>query len=184
MATHPLAARSRVPCLPRRRLAIAAAVLTPLLAACGAGFQAQTNQIYQPGPGISDRSGGVYVINALIVTDGAGHGTLVAALINQQGHPDVLESVSVSTGSGKALKAAIMSGTVALPSQGAVQLADTADVRVEGTLQAGANDMIALTFHNAAPIKMLIPVVSKTSIYDGVTVGPTPPPNTPSHSNP
>ena len=66
----------------------------PQLAGCSRGFGAQTDQIYQPGPGISVRSGGVYVINALVMTDGSGHGTLIGALINQQPHADILESVS------------------------------------------------------------------------------------------
>ncbi len=67
-------------------------MLAPLLAGCGTGFQAQTNQIYQPGPGITVRDGGVYAINTLIVTDGNGNGTLVAALVNQAARPDTLVS--------------------------------------------------------------------------------------------
>jgi hypothetical protein len=178
-------ARSRRdPTLRRRRLGVAAALLTPLLAACGTGFQAQTNQIYQPGPGISVRSGGVYALNALIVTDGDGNGTLVTALINQGPSPDTLESVLVRTRSGDRVKTSILSGTVALPSRRAVQLADSGDVRVSGDLAAGSVCFLKLTFRNAAPVTVEIPIVSTSSVYHDVPLGPVPPPTTPSHSNP
>jgi hypothetical protein len=159
-------------------------VAAPLLASCGTGFQAQTNQIYQPGPGISDRTDGVYVLNALVVTDGQGHGTLVGALINQRARPDRLESVTVKSDSGAPLKASILSGTLALLPQRSVQLADTGDVRVSGKLVAGAFCSLSLTFHNAAPVAIQIPIVAKTSAFANVQVGPVPPPSTPSHSNP
>ncbi len=121
----------------RRRLVVAAAVLAPLLAGCGTGFQAETNQIYQPGPGISVRQDGVYGINMAIVTDGSGHGTLVAALINQQHHPDTLVTSAVKTSRGLPPVATILTGTVALPVQTSVQLGFTGVVRVEGTLAPG-----------------------------------------------
>ena len=167
----------------RRRLALATALVAPLLAACGTGFQAQTNQIYQPGPGITVRDDGVYALNTLIVTDGAGNGTLVGALVNQEARPDTLESVQVKA-AGARLKTQIISGTIALPSQRAVQLADTGDVRVTGDLPAGSVCTLTLTFHNAAPIAVQIPIVSTSSVYKDVPLGSVPPPTTPSHSNP
>jgi hypothetical protein len=118
------------------------------------------------------------------VTDGQGHGTLVVALINQEARPDRLESVQVKGAPGSALKAQILSGTVALPSQRAVQLANTGDVRVTGKLLAGSVCDLTLTFHNAAPIAVQIPIVSTSSVYKGVPLGPVPTPTTPSHSNP
>jgi hypothetical protein len=163
-----------------RRLAIAAAVVSPLLAGCGAGFQAQTNQIYQPGPGITDRSDGVYVVNALVVTDGEGHGTLVGGLINQEPRPDKLESASVACRTGAAPKASIAGGTVALPSQRTVQLADTGVVRLTGTLRAGSFCTLSVTFQRAAPVDMDIPIVANSADYAAVPLGPTPPGTTPS----
>ncbi len=169
---------------PSRRLLVALTVVAPLLAACGSGFHAQTNQIYQPGPGITVRVGGVYAMNTLIVTDGHGNGTLVGALINQRSRPDELRSVRVSTRAGRVLDSTIISGTIALPSQRAVQLADTGDVRVRGTLDAGTYLTLTLTFANAAPVHVEIPVVSASSDFRRVPLGPVPPPTTPSHSNP
>lgn len=167
-----------------RRLLLATALLTPLLAACGTGFQAQTNQIYQPGPGISERGSDVDAINMLVVTDGSGNGTLVAALINQRAQPDTLESVAMKNTAGKALTTTILSSTIALAPQKAVQLANTSDVRVAGSLVAGTYASITLTFQHGAPISTMIPIVAMSSVYKDVVTGPVPPPTTPSHSNP
>ncbi|MEJ7629272.1 MAG: hypothetical protein WKF54_06740 [Nocardioidaceae bacterium] len=180
MATHSSATRPRVARRSPHRLAGCLALLIPLLAACGTGFQAQTNQIYQPGPGISVRTGGVYTVNMLVVSDGAGNGTLVAALINQAKQPDTLESVSLTDRSGRAVDTTIVGGTVSLPSQRAVQFADTGAVRAAGTLTAGAYYSITLTFRNAAPVTVMIPVVSRSAEYDAVPLGPLPTSATPS----
>lgn len=182
MAIHRSAASARLRPRRHRLLGALAAVLAPLLAACGAGFQAQTNQIYQPGPGISVRDGGVYALNAQILTDGKGNGTLVAALINQVATPDTLESVSLQNRAGKQLDATILSSTIALPSQRSVQLASTGDVRITGDLAAGTYATLSLFFRNAKPIEVGVPVVATAPMYDGVPLGPVPTPTTPSHS--
>lgn len=182
MASTSLAAQQRV--RRPRRLLVATAVLTPLLAACGAGFQAQTNQIYQPGPGITERGSTMDAINMLVVTDGSGNGTLVAALLNQQPQQDTLESVEMTNTAGKALTTTILSSTIALAPQKAVQLAETSDVRVTGDLVAGTYATITLTFAHAAPISAMIPIVAQSATFAKVVTGPIPTPTTPSHSNP
>jgi len=164
---------------PRRRLVIAAAVLAPLLAGCGAGFQAETNQIYQPGPGISIRAGGVFALNTLIVTDGNSNGTLVASLINQAARPDALIHVNLRASNGKPLKATIVTDTVPLPSRRAVQLGSTGDVRVTGDLSPGTDCWIRLTFRNALPIVTRIPIVADSPEYDDVPIGSVPTTSTP-----
>ncbi len=161
---------------------LAVVLLLPVLAGCSRGFGQQTDQIYQPGPGISVRSGGVYGINMLVMTDGAGHGTLVGALINQQRRVDVLESVSITSPSSGALKTTILPGTIPLPSQRAVQLAHSGDVRVEGNLVPGDNYKVTLLFHNAAPITTLIPAIAQSLVYENVPVGPVPSGTTPTHT--
>lgn len=176
--------RTAAPQSSSRRRWLAAAVMTPLLAGCATSFGAQTNQIYQPGPGISDRGSDVYVMNAAIVTDGKGNGTLVGALINQNPRTDTLRSITVLDSNGKAISASILPGTISLPDQRSVQLADSGDVRVSGNVHAGVNDTLTLTFANAAPVTMTIPVLPRTSEFHSVPVGPTSTPTTPSHSNP
>jgi hypothetical protein len=164
-------------------LAAIALVAVPLLAGCGTGFQAETNQIYQPGPGITDRNGDVYLLNALIVTDGKGHGTVVGALVNQQSRTDTLTDAGVKCGP-KTLDTSILSGTVSLMSQQSVQLATTGDVRVSGTLDSGTYCTLTLTFAQAGPIDLEIPIVDAAGDFSGVPVGAVAPPSTPSHSNP
>lgn len=158
--------------------------MAPLLAGCATSFGAQTNQPYQPGPGITDRGSDVLMLNAAIVTDGQGNGTLIGALLNKEPRADTLRSVAVLDSNGKAISASILPGTISLPHQKLVQLAHTGAVRVSGNVNAGVNDTLTLTFDNAAPITMTIPVLARKAEFAGVPVGPTPPPTTPSHSNP
>jgi len=153
---------------------LTAAVLAPLLAGCGSGFQAETNQIYQPGQGISVRDTAVYGVNMLIVSDGEGNGTLVGALINQAETTDRLVGASVRPTSGKALDTTIVPGRVPLPPHQAVQLADDGDVRITGKLLPGAYYVLTLTFHHAAPIETQVPVVPAAGDFADVPVGPVP----------
>lgn len=164
-----------------RRRWVVAAVVVPLLAGCGStSFGAQTSQVYQPGPGITVRSSDVYVFNALVVTDGDGNGTLVGGLINQVTRTDTLQSVALTTPQGKQVDATILPGTVSLPDQLSVQLADTGDVRFGGDLEAGLNYSLTLTFANAAPVTVIVPVLTDAAEFATVPVGPTPTPTTPS----
>lgn len=168
--------------LPRRWLA--AAVLVPLLAGCATSFGAQTSQMYQPGPGITVHDSDVYVLNAFIVTDGRGNGTLVGGLLNRTTQPDVLQGVQVVPASGKPLSAAIVPGAVSLAPSRLVQLGDTGAVRVGGDLRAGLNYDLTLTFRNAAPVRMTIPALSPAPEFEQVPLGPLPSATTPSQSNP
>jgi copper(I)-binding protein len=161
----------------RRRAALVGVVVVPWLTACGSGFHAESNQIYQPGPGITVRhQGGVYTLNAFVVTDGNGHGTLVGALINQRAQPDALVSVRTSiVPSGKALKTTLQGGPITLAPHHSVQLANSGAVRLEGALAAGSYVSVTLTFRQAAPIKVEIPILSRSAEFDKVPVGPTRP---------
>lgn len=189
MTTHassarPAAARGRGAPRGVRRRWVAAVLLSPLLAGCATSFGAATNELYQPGPGITVRDSGVYVLNALIVTDGRGNGTLVGGLLNQAARADTLESVKVTAPGGKPLSVSILPGTIALPVQRLVQLANTGAVRVAGDVRAGLNYTLTVTFHGAAPVTLTIPALGRWSQFDGVPVGPAPSATTPSHSNP
>ena len=159
-----------------RRRWLAAAVVAPLLAGCATSFGAQTQRVYQPGPGITVRSSGVYVLNAFIVTDSEGNGTLVAGLVNQMTRPDMLESVTLAGPGGKPLSASILPGTVALPGQQLVQLADSGPVRFGGDLVGGVNYTLSLGFASAAPVTVMIPAltVGSGAEFSTVPVGPTP----------
>ena len=150
------------------------ALTLPLVAGCASGFGAATNRIYQPGPGLESRSGDVYVINAVIVTNGTGNGTLVAALINQVRPGDALVSTTAKTSTGKTLKVTGGSGIV-LPYQTSVQLNDLASggfggIRLTGTLQAGTVATLRFTFRHAAPVTLDVPIVTQTDQFKNVNV--------------
>jgi copper(I)-binding protein len=143
------------------------------LTGCGAGFDAQSQQLYQPAVGINHRVGDIYVINTLVVTDGKGNGTLVCALVNQQTRDDTLKSVSAADGQGSQLQVVVPSSGVRLPARQSVQLADSGAVRVNGaSLQAGSIITLTLTFAQAAPVTIESPVVDDSPTYSQVPVGP------------
>jgi hypothetical protein len=166
------------------------AACTPVLVACGAGFDAQTNQVYQPAVGVNDRSGDIFVINALVVTDGSGAGTVVAALINETDETDTLVSVVASSTSGAPLESSDLGGGIELPPDQSVQLADEG-ISVSGTAAAGepgsqeeggvtAGSFVVLQFQfeQAAVVTVEAPVVidgtEHQDVYEDIPVSPPP----------
>jgi copper(I)-binding protein len=81
----------------RSRFTLAAvALVVPALAGCSTNFSAPTDQVYTPAAGVNDRSGEVYVLNALVVSPADGTGTVIATLVNNDAvHPDKLVKVTV-----------------------------------------------------------------------------------------
>ena len=157
--------------------AVSAAVA---LTGCAANFNAPTNEPYQPAAGISVRSGEVYAINTLVVTDGAGNGTVVASLINQQVDDDTLQSYSATDSSGADITTAPLSQPIDLPAypspHQAVQLGASGDLRLSGdNVEGGTFVDLTFTFGNAAPVKVEAPVVvgGADTVYADVPVGPT-----------
>src|SRR4051794_15688522 len=67
----------------RRRLAAASLAVTTMLSlgACGTGFSAQTNQVYQPAVG-ADARGDVDALNTLLVANPNGSATVSVGLQN------------------------------------------------------------------------------------------------------
>ena len=161
-----------------RRLAVATAILaSPILVGCGggSGFQAQTNQIYQPGPGITVRNPGMFLLNAAIVSDGQGNGTLVGALVNQQPHPDALIGAAVTGRGGQAILTKILTTKVDLAPQRPVQFANTSTIRMmSDNLVTGRFYTLTLTFEHAAPIKIQTLAIPNTAEFSNVKIGPLP----------
>ncbi len=75
-------------------LAGAAATLSIVLAACGANFNAQTAQPYQPAEGTNVASGGIVVRNLLILSDAEGKGEIHGVVINNGTGSDTLVSIT------------------------------------------------------------------------------------------
>jgi hypothetical protein len=175
----------------RRRTTIGLlAAAAPLLTACGAGFDAQTNQVYQPAVGVNDRSGDVFVINALVVTDGSGSGTVVASLVNTAAEDDALTEVVATATSGAPLEASALGAGIDIPAGDAVQLADegvtvsttavaegSGSEQSEGGVTAGSFVTLQFVFERAQVVELHAPVVSNESehhdMYEDVPL-PTP----------
>lgn len=160
----------------RRLLRATAGLVTTalVLVGCGANFNAQSEQQYQPAVGVNSRTAGVYVIDTLVVTDGKGNGTVVSALINQQSSDDTLQSVTAQDLHGHSLQVSqLPNNGVRLPSGQAVQLGDSGAVRISGSpLLAGGVITLTFTFAQASPKRLEVPVVTDSSTYSRVPVGP------------
>jgi hypothetical protein len=151
------------------------------LSGCAANFDAPSNEPYQPAAGISDRSGAVFAINTLVVTDGSGNGTVVSSLINQQPDDDTLQSFSATDSTGAAITAAPLAQPISLPANPSpaqsVQLGSAGALRLSGdNVEGGTFVSITFTFATAAPVTVNVPVVlgGPDTIYADIPVGPSP----------
>jgi hypothetical protein len=165
-----------------------AIVGAPVLAGCGANFDAQTNQPYQPAEGVSARDGEVYALNTLVVTDGEGNGTIVSRLVNQQDVGDQLDSVAAVDSTGAAITAAPLAAPIVLgpavsPEQPVPSPDQSVQVGTAGALRLSGDNVIAgnfvtltLTFEVAAPVVVDVPVVDVGTDYVDIPVGPVPTP--------
>lgn len=151
----------------RRTLAVAVLTLAPVLSSCG--FDNPTDQVYNPGVGVNDRSGSVDVLNALIVSGAPGSGTLVATLNNSDDEDDSLTEVA---GSGDDSSLTIDLGTaIEIPSGGSVSLTDEGEISVEGEgLEQGQFVALTFTFERGESVEMQVPVVARRGAYSDIPV--------------
>jgi copper(I)-binding protein len=157
----------------RRGLAgCVAALATALVAGCSTSFDAQTNQIYQSGIGSNNRDGDVYVLDALVVTNGTALGTISAGLVNEVAGDDALIAVTADSPAGNRVRGMILSHRVRLPSLQLVQLSDTGDVILSAVkpLNVGGSITVTFTFRNAASVTLDLPIVMNTGDFARVPV--------------
>jgi copper(I)-binding protein len=144
---------------------------SPLIAGCGAGFEAPSQQVYQPADGVTVRSGMVYVVNALVVTDGDGNGTVVVALINQADEPDQLISLTAEDTAGGSVEVAPVPPDFELPAGESVQTAETGTLRLSSPeLRPGGLVTLTFEFEQAAPVAVEVPVLPQSTDYADVEV--------------
>ena len=157
----------------RRRLAATALATTALLAlgACGTGFSAQTNQVYQAGVGANHR-GDIDVMNTLFVANEDGSATLSAAIVNNTKAEDELSSITVTTLDDKQLPVGD-SEPVKLP---AGDLTSAEGFWITKGATAGDYVKVTLTFSTTAPVTIEAPVVTRTEQYADVASEPEPTP--------
>jgi len=150
------------------------ALTSPLIAGCGAGFGAQTQQVYQPADGVTVRSSMVYVVNALVVTDGDGNGTVVVALINQAAEADQLISLTAEGTAGDPVEVTPIPDDFALAPGESVQTAETSTLRLSSPeLEPGGLVTLTFEFKEAAPVSVEVPVAPQSTDYADVEVGPS-----------
>ncbi len=138
----------------RRVGAAALVLLVPLLGACGFGYQ--TDQIYQPGVGVNERSSSLDVLGALVVSGSEGQGTFVASLVNKDSDAEA-QLISVASEQQQAQ----LSAPITIEPDTLVNLADTGAVSVTGDRVAEGNFVrLTLTFSNGQKLTVNAPVVS------------------------
>jgi copper(I)-binding protein len=153
--------------------AAAAALAVPALSACGVNFGAQTDQVYTPADGENDRAGDVDVLNALVVSETAGTGRLIAGLSNNNTeNADVLTGVS---GAEESSAVQVTAEGVEIPAGGLVQLAsdEVPPVMLSGDpeqLHPGAFVRVTFTFENAEPATLNVPVLEPGDDYADVEI--------------
>ncbi len=167
----------------RRRLAaLATVLLVPALGACGpSGFNSnyQTDEIYQPGVGVNERSGTVDVLGAVVVSTSGGRGTFVASLVN--GDLEQEDSLTSITGDGVQVQ---LSGPVKIAPETLVNLADTGAVSVTGeNVRPGKFVRLTLEFQGGQSTELNVPVVPYKDEYRDITpAGGSSSPTSPSAS--
>ncbi|GAB3152972.1 copper chaperone PCu(A)C [Microbispora hainanensis] len=181
----------------RRRRAIAVAALLaaaiPALAACGAGFDANTNAPYAPneagvlydgdGPGKAYGKNGVMIPQAFILGPDSGQelaaggsAPLYLTLLNSTGTADQLTSIVPEEQ--KATSASVQSPIDLQPGV----LAKTPGVTIDGlktALRGGESIKLTLLFKNAGDISLTVPVVARSREFATLPPAPTATPTAP-----
>lgn len=151
----------------RSTAAAAVALAVPLLSlgltACG--FDAPTDQFYNPAVGINDQRGSVDVLNALVVSGSDGSGTVVASFANNdQEESDALTGI---TGAGVQVE---VGGDTTIPQGGLLNLSD-GSVRITGDeVVPGSFVRLTFSFGRGEAITLQAPVMANDGDYADVPV--------------
>jgi hypothetical protein len=110
----------------------------------------------------------VYALNVLVVADGS-EAVVIGALLNQVLRTDALVEVTGKTDQGSAFTAEISGSELELPSRQLVQMGDEAAVSLPAEdVALGSVVDVTLTFRNATPISISVPVVDRSGDYSTV----------------
>ena len=142
----------------RRSIAAAALALgLPALSLglSGCGFNAPTDQVYNPAVGVNDQEGEVDTLNAVIVSGEDGSGTLVVTLANN--NQDADDALAGITGADVEVE---VGGETTIPAGGLVVL-DDGSLSVTGEpVTPGAFVPLTFEFDQAQSSSLDVPVVA------------------------
>ena len=165
----------------RRLLIGAIAILVPVLAGCEAGFNAPTLKYHPASNGTSTVVNGITLDNVFVLGPAPGS-TLPAGgqaglfLAMQSQNSDKLVSASAS---GAASSVELITGPVTLSPNSLVDLQGPNPVLVlnglTNPLSGGETVQLTLTFANAGPVSLSVPV--EPAAYDYATYSPPPTPS-------
>lgn len=155
-------------------------VVTALLAAgglsaCGPNFDPQTGEVYNPAAGVSDYSGEVDYINALVVSDPDGRGRLIGGLVNNDLETDDMLT-EVRAAEGQDISFQLIEGDPTIPAGGLLSLSEDENAPVilvegaEGEVTSGGFVELVLTFANADSIQINVPVLSTGEEFADVEI--------------
>ena len=151
-------------------LILSAAVL--LVSACGTGFNAQTNKVYQAGAGATDRGGEVEVLNGLFVDNAEGTATFSGGLLNKQ---DVDDTVTSVTGKKDGEQVEIvLDAPIELASGRLFKAGEEPQIVARGdNIKPGYYVTLTFSFSSSAPVEIEVPVVRRSATYDDVALSPS-----------
>ncbi|WP_433251145.1 copper chaperone PCu(A)C [Streptosporangium sp. CA-135522] len=166
----------------RRHWAIAAAAFlaaAPLLAGCGAGSDANTNQPYSPTEALTAKVNGIDISQAFFLgpDSGAtlsegGATPLYLSVVNTNQSPDRLVGVGIDP----ALGAAKVTTAVDLPVEKRVSVGKpTPTIVIEGLkkpLRGGESIPVQLQFANAGLVPLTIPVITRSREFGQLPQAP------------
>lgn len=158
------------------------------LSGCATGVDAQTTTYYNAPAGTDVRTGDVKGLNMLVVADGSGTGTLVAALVNTLEEEDQLVAATATDpDTGTELTVTGLETPVPLPQDELVQLIDDtaeAPIGISGeTVEAGQVLQINLQFLRGGAVAAEVPVMARAGDYAEVPA-PAPEPETEPETEP
>lgn len=158
-----------------RRAAAAGATVTLSFAlmACGAGFDAQTLQPYQPAEGTNVDSGGIAVRNLLVLASEDGKGELHGVIVNKGTTDDTLAGVDAAAADAPATPDSTVPAeepaTVTVGNDRPMTLAAGSTLTLPPPTgqpftvtggKPGHMVKVTITFAKAAPITLSIPVLT------------------------
>jgi copper(I)-binding protein len=134
------------------------------LTACG--FDAPTDQVYNPAVGVNDQEGEVDTLNAVLVSAEDGSGTLVVTLANNSQDAD--DALAGITGEGVQVE---VGGETTIPAGGLIVL-DDGSLSVTGeAVTPGAFVPLTFEFDRAQSTSLEVPVVAADEPpYDEIPV--------------